>query len=116
MNLLFLNPTFHECENVTVRKGIKWANAFGENPEEQHPIFPTNDQTKLSGMAYILEADVKRFCNLTNEDISKEHDESCHNYQGLLKAMEAAYPDFTETDLVTVLHFWFIPVTTTSEE
>lgn len=113
--LLFKNPVFVRSEkNVTVRRGTKWVTLAVEN--KVLPVMDANHQIDdqghptLCGYAYNFKTKVKRFHDLTLEDIKHEHDLECRDYAGLRAAMVRAYPDFDDMEIVTILEFDFSPI------
>lgn len=103
--LLFKNPQLHKGLNITVRDGSKWI--LNANIGDEVNIYETGKddpqdriaQGKIVGLAYIP------FLCIPNGWLNLEHDESCRDFMGLLKAMIRAYPRFTAANMVTVILF-----------
>jgi hypothetical protein len=96
----FLNYTHRRGTNVTVRRGYKWAGLIiGQI------IQLTNNGTPVA-YAEVEQVLVKAFSDIKPEDIRREHDPSCTNKRGLLKAMLRAYPNFYKyDDAVTIVTY-----------
>jgi len=102
---------FHEGENITVRRGIKWSL---KNGADEISLGDT-DLIKEKGYDgiiknYIVTEPLKtkcmRLCDIPAEDLLKEHDPQCRDHEGLLKVMKDAYgDDFSEYEIVTVVTF-----------
>lgn len=113
-NLLFENPVFHTGINSTVRRGIKWASFVGQRVYI-HPALPSTSLIRVDGISYnklyagcpiILKAVIKRFKDITFEDIQTEHNPECVTKEGLIKAMIRIYGNkFSENDICTILYF-----------
>jgi hypothetical protein len=101
--LLFNNPQFHVGSNVTVRRGDKWFNnvKVGDTLEFCATQFPEDviSSAKVTGLAYIP------FMLMPDFWFTLEHDSSCITFDGLLKAMDEAYPGFSIAEMVTVIIF-----------
>ncbi len=103
--LLFLTPTFHEGSNLTVRLGLKWWDRVrvgdkvlvAKTGEEDNPLFEAEINGRFQFKMKYLPAWV----------LEGEHDPSCRTREGMLAAMQAAYPDIKDWDdqVVTVLRF-----------
>lgn len=102
--LKFLNPTFKEGVQITVRNGPKWSKRVV--PDMTLTVAETNGDDV--GVVAIRGALLTTFDALPNEILFREHDPTCRNYAGLLGEMRRVYPGFKETDVVTVLFFEFI--------
>lgn len=97
MKIYFENPSFNDGENITIRRGIKWSTeTFAE-------LADMNGHTLVSSAP--LSCKVMRFCDLTDRDVEKEHDEKCRTVAGLLEVMKHIYPTFDEREIVTVVSF-----------
>jgi len=96
--ILFRNPTFHSGINVTVRRGIKWAETHGR-------VVAQGTVDKIYTPLNILRTKVIRFCDITQGDMDNEHDPDCRNYHGLWAEMACAYHGFDEQEIVTVVYF-----------
>ncbi len=93
MELKFLNPVHHVGQNVSVRKGLKWASQKAAVVEG------------LVRCARPIKTKIMRFCDLENRDIKNEHDPKCKNKEGLLAAMEKAYPDFDPREICVLVEY-----------
>jgi hypothetical protein len=91
--LKFSNPTFHEGENITVRRGTQWSGVSG--------IVPINDELS----ANILYTQSFVFMGLTDEDLMLEHDPLCRKRNGLYLELRRLYDGFSPNEIVTVVHF-----------
>jgi len=98
----FINGTHYRGLNVTVRKGYKWADVkIGEE------VLLTTEGIPNEGIckAVIRMIQIKPFNLISNRDIVLEHDPLCTTLNGLLPAMQRAYPDFKEDDVCTLLTY-----------
>lgn len=101
--LLFVNPVMRQGRNLTVRRGVKWANCpvgteiriFQTGDESPIPLFVG----KITGVA------VMRFCDIKEHDLLFEHDPECQTHCGLARAMVKAYGTFDTDEIVTLLYF-----------
>jgi hypothetical protein len=104
--LHFLGPVFKLGRNITVRKGLKWSNSKGEIVQV---CVCVNEDGRLVHYpvykAKITETRVTSFIDIMASELADEHDPTCRNRLGLVKAMERAYPDFSVNDQVTVVGF-----------
>jgi hypothetical protein len=118
MRLEFLDAELHEGENITVRKGLKWANATGEEVEVYEVYKWQNGGginhalDKYIGRAVITSVLVDRFDAMMDnnsihqlEILTKEHSSKCRTVKGLREAMISAYPDFKDSDEVCAVTF-----------
>lgn len=95
----FLSYTQRPYTNVTVRMGYKWADLkIGE-------VITLTDNGRPVGCAMIRMVQVKEFRDIKPEDIKREHDLSCTTKTGLRRAMKKAYPDFSDSDVVTIVTY-----------
>jgi hypothetical protein len=96
----FLNGVHHPGENVTVRRGYKWANRkIGE-------LVRLTTEGKDTGMfAFIRKIIIKPFWMIEDSEIQKEHDSECRTKEGLLAAMKKAYGDFRQTEPCVLLTY-----------
>jgi hypothetical protein len=95
----FNNPVFHDGENLTVRRGIKWASAY------EGCVILAPD---IKGAIIVRRVIVMPFKELACIDIpmlASEHDPACRTYDGLLETMREIYPDFIEQEIVTLVFF-----------
>ena len=94
----FRNPIFQDGLNCTVRCGCKWANLrIGEK------IILSRGQE-----AVVEKIIVCRFKDLSEADISVEHDPNCRSKVGLFNYLAGIYPEFArdkENSVVTVVYF-----------
>ena len=93
MELKFLNPVHKAGKNITVRRGTKWVNLNAAVVEG------------LTRSARPITTKVMRFCDIEDKDIKNEHDPKCQNKEGLLVAMEKAYPDFDPREICTLVEY-----------
>lgn len=85
--------------NTTVRKGYKWSNlAIGE-------VIELQDNGKRVEDATVRQIVVKRFGDIKLEDLKREHDQVCVTKNSLRRAMRKVYPDFFDTDVVTIVTY-----------
>ena len=95
----FLNYTQRPYTNVTVRLGYKWANLqIGEAIQLCDNGLAVED-------AVVRQIVVKRFMDIKLEDIKREHDPARLTKNSLRRAMRKAYPDFFDTDVVTIVTY-----------
>jgi hypothetical protein len=100
-NLFFLNPEINPGKNLTVRRGIKWADASGELN-----VYMTGESLDMPRTRVrVLETKVIPFDSLCNNDLVFEHDSGCRTTEGLEQAMKKAYPGFDTREVVTLLFF-----------
>lgn len=101
--LLFINPELRPGYNVTVRKGPKW---YGRDNSDIY-IFKTGDlyRKNLIAKGKIIRTSVKRFKEITEQDLIWEHDSDCMTIEGLTKAMERAYARIHPDDIITIVEF-----------
>jgi len=91
MNTLrFLKPEFRKGLNYTVRLGDKWRHT---DINEMVWIETTGIGKSINAVAQIQRVIYCRLAELPQEVLDKEHDPECHTWEGLLRAMQAAYPD-----------------------
>lgn len=94
--LEFSNPVFHDGVNVTVRRGTKWLGVH-------------NAYVDLGGKfctgPVVLHTRAVPFNELTDSDVQNEHDPSCRTVAGLATEMKRVYPEFSESDTVTLATF-----------
>jgi hypothetical protein len=99
--LEFIVPELRDGVNVTVRSGTKWAGApIGYGVE-----LVDVGKGEGFGTAQVVGKAVLPFHMIPQELLDLEHDSSCRNMKGLLKAMQRAYPGFKPSEVVTVLLF-----------
>jgi hypothetical protein len=113
MNLLFKKAVFHKGVNVTVRRGVKWDVGDKENVCIIDMLDPTcldkemfnYGQDKVIAVVDI-KTKVKPFVALLgSRDLLLEHDPDCRTYSGLFNVMQEIYPDFEESEIVTIVYF-----------
>lgn len=104
MVLQFKNPEFHKGLNVTIRRGLKWyANA---SVGDKIKIVRTGEEDIPLATGMIVGLKPQNFLAIRPDDLAFEHDPACTNWDGLIFAMERAYPDFKEDEEITVVSFW----------
>lgn len=94
--LEFSNPVFNDGINVTVRRGTKWNGV--------DMAYVQLGGTHRHGPV-ILHTRSIEFNKLTDADVMHEHDPSCRTVAGLAVEMKRVYPEFAETDVVTLVTF-----------
>ena len=93
--------------NLTVRKGLKWADLrVGETIE----VRKTGDTQVRSGeqvWATVYDVKVMPFNSLMNypKMLKLEHDPKCQNYTGLFETMRKVYDGFLQHELVTLVFY-----------
>jgi len=102
-DLLFINPELRPGYNVTVRKGPKW---HGRDNSDIN-IYKTDDlyRRRLIAKGKIIRTSLKRFGEITEQDLIWEHDPECMTIEGLTKAMERAYTNIKRGDVITIVEF-----------
>lgn len=103
MEMLFKCPVFKEGLNLTVRRGLKWALYFEENPVIPLKIYDTKDNPL--GWIKIEKVIIMPFDSIQNSDLKDEHDKQCKTKEGLLKILKKVYEDFNEREIVTLVYF-----------
>jgi len=93
--LKFVNPTFRNGFNVTVRFGTKWLN-------QRSALIQVAPEYKR---VVTLETVSVQFNKIDPSYLMFEHDESCRTLEGLSKVMKQLYPEFTDESIVTVAIF-----------
>lgn len=96
--LKFKNPVFEFGLNLTVRKGSKWHGKTGN-------VRLTDVNGSFKKRAIITTTMYGNYSDVTDEIVKYEHDPECRTVEGLTKAMKEAYPDFKETDDITLVFF-----------
>ena len=91
--LKFSKPTFHEGENITVRRGTQWSGVSG--------VVPINDEL----CALVLYTQSFVFMGITDDDLKLEHDISCRTRDGLYLELRRVYHGFNPNEIVTIIHF-----------
>ncbi len=99
-NLQFLNPVFHAGTNVTVRKGVKWADV---RPKDIINLSKTGK--KPFGTAEIVSVFIGAIEMIPHTLLKLEHDPECRDYLGLKSVMINTYGDIKRGEIVTVLEF-----------
>lgn len=100
--LVFDNPEFNEGLNLTVRRGTRWANEVGTT------ILIKDLYDNVIGEATIMAVSVKRFVDLTDDDLELEHDPNDRTVLGLAQTMQQIYRRFnpdSPDELVTLIFF-----------
>jgi hypothetical protein len=96
-------PTGHQ--GSTVRNGMKWADALGQNIE-LCVCLPTPADHKIEGHAVVTGVWDGKFADIPARLIEREHEERSRTYSGLLASMRHAYgPEFGENNQVVVLTY-----------
>lgn len=104
--LKFQRMVFADGKMITVRKGPKWSRlaAPGMYVDVQDVDGKTVDEALITGVM------LTTFNQIPKEILTFHHDLECRKCSGLFTEMEAVYPGFKETDIVTVLFFVTVPV------
>jgi len=98
--LYFKYPEFHKGANVTVRLGPKWEGYTG-----LVEIWKTGGDFPLR-IAKVTKTEVKKFADLTVEDIISEHDPNCTNQEYLAIVMREVYgKEFDEEKNIVIVTF-----------
>lgn len=103
-SLEFLNPTYHDGLNVTVRRGEKWY--LQARVGDTVCLCKTGENHSPLAVGMIVGLKYEPFLSIRKDDLTFEHDPTCTDIDGLMRAMTNAYPDFKETERVTVMSFW----------
>ena len=108
--LLFQNPVFEigGPNNVSVRKGDKWAVNFGHQVVGQaFDIVETGKEDVVIHTARLVGLMVIDMNLIDQKDLNLEHDPSCRTKDGLLSEMRKVYGEdqIAEDEMVTVLEF-----------
>ena len=99
----FIYGIHHSGLNVTVRRGYKWAEVnIGEEVILSTKGVPNEGDYRK---AIIRAITIKPFNLITSREITLEHDPLCTTPDGLLTAMQRAYPDFKEDDVCVLLTY-----------
>ena len=102
-----------DCEKgqfgTTVRKGNKWADAFGLTLElcvcEVHPALCCIEH-KISGHGLVTDIWEGKFKDVPARYLEYEHEIRSRQYSGLLESMRKAYgQDFNEDEQVVILTY-----------
>lgn len=80
--------------NITVRRGVFWS--LQNYIEMQH-----NNVLKVVP----IKTKVIRFKDITNNDIKLHHNSSCRIVSELYKTLCQKYDDFSDTEIVTIIHY-----------
>lgn len=94
--LEFSNPVFHDGVNLTVRRGRKWLGERYANVQLGGGF--TTNKVRLHTKTVV-------FSSLVDADVLYEHDPSCRTVEGLARELKRVYPEFSETDEVTLVTF-----------
>lgn len=99
----FINCMHHPGINLTVRRGYKWADLkVGEGIR----ILDNGKPSRIYEFpAIVTELRVKRFYDITQDEMHFEHDPECIDIDGLTKAMRKAYRDFSPGDVCTLVFY-----------
>jgi hypothetical protein len=100
--LQFGKAIFHKGLNVTVRRGSKWRNLkMNERVQlvEMGAKLPPLQTAKIIGVMYLP------FYLVPDSVLTREHDPSCRDREGLLDELQWVYDGFKVTDAVTVILF-----------
>lgn len=97
--LVFGNPIFRKGLMQTVRKGDK------RHLNKGH-VELVDYYGNTQGTGYIVYSEMRRFVDLTSEEIGMNHDPNCQGYGGLFDNMSNFYPKFDYDDLVTIIWFY----------
>lgn len=97
--------------NLTVRKGLKWADLkVGDTVQ----VCETGKQAEVTCSnqvwANIYDVKVMTFNDLMNYErlLQHEHDPECRNYKGLFETMRKVYDGFLQHELVTLVLYEII--------
>lgn len=103
--LLFLNPIFHPGSNYTVRLGTKWWDRVQVGDKVR--IAKTGAEDVILHEGEINGRFMFKMKYLPEYVLAEEHDIRCRTREGMLAAMQEAYPDVEDWDNqdVTVLRF-----------
>lgn len=100
--ILFGDFVFHDGENVTIRRGVKWYNVKGMFTAR--PSDPNDENTMQID---VVHTEIYKFADLPARVVDEEHIPDCRIYSNLLKAMRTAYgDDFKTEEYVTVIYFY----------
>jgi hypothetical protein len=100
----FLNPTFVNGLNLTVRLGDKWKKA---NPGDSLLLVKTGEADGRPG--FVEDVIITRFSTLErySELIKLNHDPECRTVMGLINAMKKSYGEQFSLDAqVALVLFW----------
>ena len=100
--LYFINPELKDGVNLTVRRGISWANKVRQGDTV---YIADTESSEVLASAEITDIRIIPFNTIMNEDLINQHDKSCRNTVGLHNAMKRAYPSFDWREIVTLVYF-----------
>lgn len=90
---------------VTVRRGLKWADAKSGDRLELMTGTGPDDQTHF-GEGVVVDAAVYRFKDLPAKLLEMQHEARARQYSGLLASMRKAYgPGFSEDEDVVAMTY-----------
>ena len=93
--MLFQTAVFKDGVNLTVRRGLKWADLKGRE-------FLYTDGVI---QCFAEKVKVKRFKDISDDELRLEHDKLCENRDNLLEVMKRLYPGFDSNEIVTLVFF-----------
>lgn len=96
MILEFTNHVFKPGFNITVRRGLKWAN-------EKMAQIQLDENNVTRPIA--VKTRVMKFQDLKKPDLVNEHDPACRTVDGLFKVMQDVYPNFDVREVVTIVEW-----------
>lgn len=102
--------------NLTVRKGLKWADVQAGDIIEVREAGALSEQGRLASVpppkgrevyATIYDVKVMSFADLMNYPrmLKLEHDPECQAYKGLFETMRKVYDGFLQHELVTLVMY-----------
>jgi hypothetical protein len=99
--LYFNKFVFYEGENLTVRRGIKWAGSDGSKVI----VASTDESAHKPQIAEITRTIVIPFTGICDKWLLLEHDPKCRDWDALFEEMQRIYPDFNPDEVVTLVFF-----------
>ena len=102
--------------NLTVRKGLKWADLKAGDIIELREIGMLSEPGRPASLkpapgnevtATVYDVKVMSFADLMNYPrmLKLEHDPKCQNYTGLFETMRKVYDGFLQHELVTLVYY-----------
>lgn len=90
---------------VTVRRGLKWAGAEGEQIKLCVCTGVMKSAHVIQGVGLVREVWIGMFINVPGRLLELEHEHAARHYSGLRSSMERAYQGFDAREEVTVLMY-----------